>query len=90
MRTARSSPYRGSLGSLPDRDHLDGHPSDRDPMDKDPLDRDPPPGRNMGPGSQTGSDIMQRSLAPMGRITDMCKNITLLQVSFEGGNKQES
>ena len=68
-----------------------GDPSDRDPLDKDPVDRDPPPpGRNMGPGSQTGSDIMQRPLAPMGRITYMCKNITLLQVSFEGGNKQES
>ena len=91
MRTARSSPYRGSLGSLPDRDHLDGDPSVRDPLDKNPLDRDPP--HQEGTWRQAArqeATSCRDPLPPMGRITDMCKNITLLQVSFEGGNKQES
>ena len=69
---------------------------DRDPLDRDPLpwtetpqkehwtrDRDPPR-RNIGPVSQTGSDIIQRP--PCGQ-TNTCKNITLSQTSFAGGNK---
>ena len=38
------------------------------------------------PGSQTGSDIIKRPLPPVDRMTDMCKNITLPQTSFGGGN----
>ena len=50
------------------------------PLDTDPLDIDPPEGRwdqtetprrNIGPGSQTGCDIIQRP-----PWTDTCKNIT--------------
>ena len=59
-------------GGLPDRDPHTETPSlsERDPLDRDPLDRDPldgtwdlrqrAPRRNMGPGSQTGSQIIQR------------------------------
>ena len=43
------------------------------------------PRRNMGPGSQIGSDIMQRP--PPDRMTDTRpENITLPQTSFAGGN----
>ena len=42
------------------------------------------PRRNMGPGNQTGSDIMQRPLRLVDRITDMCKNITLPKTSSDG------
>ena len=38
-----------------------------------------PQGRDMGPGSQTGSDIIQRPVLPVDRITKMNKNITLPQ-----------
>ena len=41
----------------------------------------------MGPGSQTGSGIMQRTLPHVDRMTDMCKNFTLAQTSLAGGNK---
>ena len=75
-------------------------PLDRDPPDKRPpgqrppgqrpswkehgtRDRDPPRG-NMRPSSQTGSDIIQRH--PVDRMTDTCKNITLPQTLFVGGN----
>ena len=34
----------------------------------------------MGPGSQTGSGIIQGP--PVNRMTDMCKNITLREVKF--------
>ena len=44
------------------------------------------PGRNMGPGSQTGRDIIQRPPTPCDRITGLCKNITLPKTSFVGGN----
>ena len=53
--------------------------------------RQRPPRRNMGPVSQTGSDIVTsyRDPSPCGQ-TDTCKNITLPQTSFAGGkNKQE-
>ena len=40
------------------------------------------PRRHMRPGSQTGSDIIQRP--PCG-MTDTCENITLPQTSFAGG-----
>ena len=47
--------------------------------------RDPPGQRpvrrNMGPGSQAGSDITER-------WTDTCENITLPQTSFAGDNKR--
>ena len=46
-----------------------------------PRDRDPPR-MNMGSGSQTGSDIIQRP--PLDRMTETCKNITLPQTSFAG------
>ena len=61
------------------------------PLDRSPLeehwirDRDPP-GRDMGPGSQTGSDIIQRLPPPRG-LTTAFKNIALPQTSFSGGNK---
>ena len=45
------------------------------------------PRRNMGPGSHTGSDIIQKPL-PVDRMTDTCKNINLPQIWFAGGNKQ--
>ena len=51
-----------------------GGPHYRDPLNRDPLDRDPL-GRNMGPGTQTESDIIQRPL-PCGQI-ETCKNFTL-------------
>ena len=35
-----------------------------------------PPGRNMGPGSQTGSDIIQRP--PVNRMTDTCMLLKIL------------
>ena len=41
-------------------------------------DRAPIPRRNMGPGIQTGSDIIQRP-PPVDRMTDTCKNIPLPQ-----------
>ena len=74
-------------------------PLDRDltPLDRDPQTRDPhpwtetprqrPPRRNMGPGSQTGSDIQRPPPSPVDRMIDMCKSITLPQTSFAGGNK---
>ena len=61
----------------------------RDPLARDPyLDRDlhsgqrpprqrHPSGRNMEPGSQTGSGI-----SPMDRMTQTCENITLFQTSL--------
>ena len=69
----------GSLygGGRPDRDP----PRQKSP-EQIPLDRDPPR-RSMGPGSQTGSDIIQR---PPCEQTNTCENITLLQTSFVGGN----
>ena len=42
-------------------------------------------GRNVGPGSQTGSDIIQRP-PPMNRMTHASENITLPRTSFAGGN----
>ena len=53
MRTARSSPYGGSLSG-------DGSSSQRPLCTKTHLDRHP--GRNMGLDSHTGSDITQRPL----------------------------
>ena len=44
-----------------------------------------PPRRNMRPGCQTESDIIQRP-TPMD-MTDASGNITLHQTSFAGGNK---
>ena len=44
-----------------------------------------PPGRDMGPGSQTGSDIIQRP--PPRGLTTAFENIALPQMSFSGGNK---
>ena len=41
-----------------------------------------PPRRNMGAGSQTGSDIIH--ILPCGQ-TNTCENITLSQTSFAGG-----
>ena len=68
---------------------------DRDPQkehgtrDRDPQKvhgtRDRPSRKNMGPGSQTGSDIIQRPPPPMNRMTHASKNITLPQTSFAGG-----
>ena len=49
--------------------------------DRDPL------RRNMGPGSQTGSDIIQRPPSVVDRMTDTSENITLLQTSCVGGKK---
>ena len=47
----------------------------------------PPTRRNVGPGSQTGNDIIQRP-PPMYRMTDVSENITLPQTSFTGGNEK--
>ena len=58
--------------SLPDRDPWKEHWT----RDRDPLER-------TGPGSQTGSDIIQR--LPCGQ-TDTCKSITLPQIPFVGSN----
>ena len=55
----------------------------RDPSTETPGQRPPSPRRNMGPGSQTGSDIIQ---TPSYGQTNTCKNITLSQTSFAGGN----
>ena len=77
MRTGRSSPYRE--GGLPDRDT----PLDKETTpvtENPPLIQRPvlegtwdqaqrPPRRNMGPGSQTGSDIIHRP-SPVNRMTD--------------------
>ena len=49
-----------------------------------------PPRRNMGSGSQTGSDIIQTPPPPMDRMTDTCKNITLPQSSFAGGKNLDN
>ena len=40
---------------------------------------------NIGPGSQTGSDIIQRPPPPVNKMTHASENITLLQTSFAGG-----
>ena len=78
MRTAHFSPY----GGFPDRP----------PQTETPLERDlPPHRRHMGPGSQTGSDIIQRTHpSPVNRMTDMCKNITLPQTLFADGKNASS
>ena len=52
------------------------------PWRQTPLQADPPPGWKVGPDSQTESDII-----PPCKQTDRCKNITLSQTSFVGGNK---
>ena len=90
MSTARSSPYGGGGGSLsgilPDRDP----PGQRVPdQDKDPLEgtwdeRQRPPGRNM---DQVALQEVApyRDPLPMDRMTDMCENITLPQISFACG-----
>ena len=49
------------------------------------VQRQIPPGRNMGSGSQTGSDIIQRLPPLVDRMTDVSKNITLPLTSFAGG-----
>ena len=94
MCTTRSLPSRGSLswglcqGDPLDRDPLMEHGTrDRDPQkEKEHRNRDRnPPGRTMGPGSQTGSDIIQRPPPPLDRMTDASKNITLPQISFADG-----
>ena len=68
-------------------------PGQKAPLDRPLLDRGPrkehgtrdrdPPRRNMRPGSQTGSDVIQR--LPCGQ-TNTCENITLPQTWFAGGN----
>ena len=50
------------------------------------LKTETPPGRNMEPVSQTGSDIIQRPPTPVNRMTDASKNITLPQTSLAGAN----
>ena len=71
---------RDHPGQRPHRQRHPGQrPPDRDPPTQRPLDRDPwietpmegtwdqgqrPPRRNMGPGSKTGSDIIQRFPPP--------------------------
>ena len=58
--------------------HTLGLPTETPPPDRPPPDRDPPrrniglgtetpPGRDMGPSSQTGSDIIQTSPTPSGQ-----------------------
>ena len=87
-------PDRDPLDRTPspmDRDPLDRDPPGQSPLDREPLEetwdqRQRPPGRNMGPGSQTGSDIIQRP--HVNRMTHVSKKITLPQTSFsEGINK---
>ena len=56
MRTARSSPIGG-------RPLTETHLQTDTPLNRDPPDRDPPR-MNMGPGSQTGSDIRLRAPLP--------------------------
>ena len=62
-------------------------PTGQRPLDRDPSRRRLPwtenPRRNMRPGSQTRSNIIQTP-SPVDRITDMCKTITLPQISFPG------
>ena len=80
MRTARSS-------TVEERGSPYIEPRIETPLGRDPLDRDPsqegtwdqgqrPPRKNMGPGSQTGSDIIQRP-PPVSRMTHTSENITL-------------
>ena len=92
MHTTHSLLYRGGF---PWTEIFQTDPLDRDCPDRDPLDRSPleehwirdkdPPGRDMGPGSQTGSDIIQRP--PPRGLTTAFENIALPQTSFSGGNK---
>ena len=77
MRTACSLPYRGG-------EFCPGE----SPWNEIPLNRDAlPHRRNMGPGRQTRSDIIQRPPPPVNRMTHTNKNITMPQTSFVGGNK---
>ena len=97
MRTARSSSWGGvSLTETPpDRDPpwtetpaLDRVPSGERPPGKEHETRNrDPPKRNMGPGSQTGGDSIQR---PPCEQTNTCKNSTLPQTSFASCNNLRS
>ena len=75
------SPYIGPPRQRPPGQRLPRHREEHGTRDRDPS------RRNMGRGSQTGSDIIQRTPSPMDRITDASENITLPQTSFAGGNK---
>ena len=85
MRAARFS----DLGVSQQRPPPDRYPSPihRPPWKENGTRHREPPRRNMGPGSHTGSDIIQKPL-PLDRMTDTCKNINLPQTWFAGGNKQ--
>ena len=77
MRTAHVSDW-GGLPNPPPRGRLP-HPGCRPPCRQTLLDADPPR-RSTGPGSQTGSDIIQSP--PSCGQTNTCENITLTQTSF--------
>ena len=77
MHIARSSPYGGGVFVGPGQRPPDRDPPDRDPPGQRPYPwtETPPPevtwdqaqrplGWNMGPGSQTGSDLIQRPPSP--------------------------
>ena len=70
----------------PDKDP----PANKDRLNRNPLllkrhrNRTETPRKNMGP--ETRSDMIPPP--PMNRMTDRCKNITLPQTSFAGGNNR--
>ena len=101
MRTARSKPYRGSLsrgisvqGGLCPRGLCLGDPLDRDPWTKTPLDRNPwtetPPlpdrtwDQAQRHPTRRNMEVTSYKDSPVDRHT--CKNITIPQTSFAGGN----
>ena len=71
---------RDPLGQRPigQRPHWTKTPGQRQPWTGGPW-TETPSRRNMGPGNQTGSDII---LTHGNKMTDTCENITLLQTSF--------
>ena len=79
----------GSLDrDSPDRDpHWTDTPMNRHPTGQSPLDIDP---TGQSPRTETPRDPLDRDPAPLDRMTDMSKNITLPQTSFSGGNNNLS
>ena len=67
-------------------------PPDRHPLSSQGTwdQRQRTPRRSMGPGSQTGSDIIETPSSLWTEwLTHTCENITLPQTSFAGGNNGE-
>ena len=97
MRTTRTLPYGGGF---PDRPPSPGQspppgqslPFNREPPGQRPLEQRRPPDRappgQSPPWTETPPDRDPQTDTPLNRMTHGCKNITLPQTSFAGGNKE--